>query len=154
MGAGRSTVSIHFGCHLSSVTLFTTCPLAKSNHGHSNRELEINLRPPRTPQPIQTWSEFPVEVAQCVKFLENSQNHINPLETLQTGEIFATILPSLAPTWVHRTETWTPSDRWNPLQSMQTRTPRFTAASVQNRNWGRFICSNPSNFRFSWEKKL
>jgi len=32
-----------------------------------------------------------------------------------------------------RTETWTPRDRWVPLQSMQTKTPRFTAALEETR---------------------
>lgn len=66
MAPGHSTVSIHFGCQRSSVTLFTTCPLAKSDQvGQGNRELKINFRWPK-----QVKHESLRWQWQCDKFLE------------------------------------------------------------------------------------
>lgn len=141
MAAGHSTVSIHFGCQRSSVTLFTTCPLAKSDQvGQGNRELKINFR---WPKQSQTWiSKVAVAVCQISWKLRKKpyKSAFCRFKQVKYREPMATKTSSLAPlgsTSIHapppflRTEIWTPSDRWNPLQSMQMRTPRFTAASVQ-----------------------
>ena len=163
--AEHSAVSIHFGCHLSSVTLFTTwqcvagrwwttgfgakvlgyiaCHDKEVRRGHKGTtwlmvELPIDQASPQTTLEVDQhghrllWEKKRLKHVETLSFLRKQKtNNKNKNKTNTPPDVIKQQRPKKSqnrPSSPYGTETWTPSDRCVPLQSMQTKTPRLTAA--------------------------